>query len=363
MRKKTHWFPFFLLVSALLVLSACASSPASPEDGIEITDTSGYTVKLEKPPERIVIAGRALFMVQDAVYLFPEAVQRVVALERINQSDHDFLPVISDQISETETLEINAGPEQIVALNPDLVIMKGYMASKSNRPLEALGIPSIYLNLETPEMFYQDIRILGQVFQNPDRAEEINAFYQDRVAQVNEAVSSIPEDQKSDVLILRYSDRGGETAFFLPPSNWIQTRLAEEAGGKPVWVSGEAESGWQVVSFEQVAAWNPDQIYLIDYGSEASQVVERLKADSLWRELQAVQDDQLYAFPSDFYSWDQPDTRWILGLQWLATKIHPEQTAQLDIMGEARSFYTMLYGLDDAAFEAEVLPLLRGNLP
>ncbi len=363
MRKKTPWFPFFLIVSALLLLSACASSQASPEDVIEMTDTSGYTVELEKPPQRIVIAGRALFMVQDAVFLFPEADQRVVALERINQSRYDFLPVISDQINETETLETNAGPEQIAALNPDLVIMKGYMASKANRPLDALGIPSIYLNLETPEMFYQDIQVLGQVFQNPGRAEEINTFYQERVAQINEAVSSIAEDQKPDVLVLRYSDRGGETAFFVPPSNWIQTRLAEDAGGKPVWASGEAESGWQVVSFEQIAAWNPDQIFLIDYGGEATQVVERLKADSLWGELQAVQNDQLYAFPSDFYSWDQPDTRWILGLQWLATKIHPEQTADLDIMEEVRSFYAVLYGLDNATLEAEVLPLLRGDIP
>jgi iron complex transport system substrate-binding protein len=204
---------------------------------------------------------------------------------------------------------------------------------------------------------------LGQVFQNPGRAEEINAFYQERVAQVNEAVGGIPEDQKPDILILRYSDRGGETAFFVPPSNWIQTRLAEDAGGKPVWASGEAESGWQVVSFEQIAAWNPDQIFLIDYGGEATQVVERLKADSLWGGLQAVQNDQLYAFPSDFYSWDQPDTRWILGLQWLATKIHPEQTADLDIMEEVRSFYAVLYGLDNATLEAEVLPLLRGDIP
>ncbi len=328
---------------------------------MEITDTSGYTARLEKPPHRIVIAGKAIFMVQNAVYLFPEASRRVVGLESRNQSAFNFLPVISD-MAEMETLEMNAGPEQVAALQPDLVLMKSYMAEKFEQPLGALGIPALYLDLETPEAFYQDIQVLGQVFQNPERAEEINNFYQEGVAQVQEAVADVGEDQKPRVLLLRYSEKGGETAFYVPPAAWIQTTLVEKAGGRPVWTDGGEGGGWNVVTLEQIAAWDPDQIFLIDYAGEASQVVDRLQSDSLWGELKAVQANHLYAFPSDFYSWDQPDTRWILGLQWLATKIHPDRAAQIDIRAEVKRFYTVLYGLDEATLEAEVLPLLAGDL-
>ena len=76
-----------------------------------------------------------------------------------------------------------------------------------------------------------------------------------------------------------------------------------------------------------------------------------------------MQNDQLFAFASDFYSWDQPDTRWILGLQWLATKIQPDLTAEIDILEEVNLFYSVLYGLDQDTIDAEVLPNLKGDLP
>ncbi|MFV1949498.1 MAG: hypothetical protein ACC633_06140 [Anaerolineales bacterium] len=79
--------------------------------------------------------------------------------------------------------------------------------------------------------------------------------------------------------------------------------------------------------------------------------------------MRAVKNDQLFAFAFDFYSWDQPDTRWILGLQWLATKIYPDLTGEIDILAEVNSFYSELYGMDQDTIDAEVIPRLSGDLP
>ena len=76
-----------------------------------------------------------------------------------------------------------------------------------------------------------------------------------------------------------------------------------------------------------------------------------------------MQDNKLFAFAFDFYSWDQPDTRWILGLQWLATKIHPDLTAEINIMEEVNAFYSELYNLELEVIETEVVPILTGDLP
>jgi len=92
-------------------------------------------------------------------------------------------------------------------------------------------------------------------------------------------------------------------------------------------------------------------------------VVENLKQNPIWNNLQAVQNDQLYAFAFDFYSWDQPDTRWILGLEWLATKIAPDQTAEIDILAEVNAFYQEMYFLDQETIDSQVLPLLSGDIP
>ena len=346
-----------------LIVAGCAVIPGfSPSAAeITITDATGHVVTLPENPERIAIAGRATVMVQDAIYLFAEAQDRVVALESRNQSAFAFLPVVDPALDDKEILEKNIGPEQIAAVRPDLVVLKNFMAESIGEPLEQLEIPVVYLDLETPEAFYRDIEVLGEVFGNPERAVEINSYYQTRVTDVEEMVSDAID--KPTVLMLRYNEDGGEVAFNVPPASWLQTRLVETAGGDPIWDDLEGGSGWTVVNLEQIAAWDPEMIFLIDYAGNASDIVVQLKNNSLWQNLRAVTEDQLFPFGYDFYSWDQPDTRWILGLQWLATRIHPDLTGDLDILEEVNSFYHSLYFLDQETIDREVLPILSGDLP
>ncbi len=86
------------------------------------------------------------------------------------------------------------------------------------------------------------------------------------------------------------------------------------------------------------------------------QVLEKLQADPNWQALRAVKDGKLYAFPGDLYLWDQPDPRWILGLTWLAGKLHPDRFPGLDMTAEAKTFYQTLYGLDADFVEQNIIP-------
>jgi iron complex transport system substrate-binding protein len=350
-----------LLITALFLGACSALTGREPAQPLEITDSTGHTVALEELPDRIAIAGKATVMVQDTIFLFEEALDRVVALENRRQSAYRFLPVVDPGLDDKQFFEMNAGAEQIAAVNPDLVIMKNFMAEQLGEPLAQLDIPVMYLDLENPEAFYQDVETLGKVFGNPERAEEINQFYRSRVEQVQELV---PEDApRPDVLVVEYSEDGGEVAFSVPPVSWLQTRMVELAGGRPIWQELEVSGGWTVITVDQIAAWDPDQIFLIDYQGNASQVAADLREDPIWSGLQAVQNDQLYAFAFDYYSWDQPDTRWILGLQWLAGKIQPQTAAEIDMLEQVEQFYSVMYRLDDETIETEVMPKLRGDIP
>lgn len=356
----------FLLVFTMvaLLLSSCSALGLSPDDSnITITDSTGHTVTLAGLPERIVIAGRATIMVQDAIFLFEEANEKVIGIEDRNQSLYAFLPMIDPSLDSKGVLESKAGPEQIAALQPDLVILKNSMVEQLGTPLETINIPVLYLDLETPDAYYKDIATLGQIFGDQDRAEDVLDFYQSRVDQITQAVSGLDSDQKPDVLILEYSDKGGEVAFNVPPTTWLQTAIVEMAGGTPIWVDDAEGGGWMIVTIEQIAAWDPDQIFVIDYGGKASDVVAGLKTDPLWSELNAVQNGQIFAFAYDVYSWDQPDTRWILGLEWLATKIQPQLFSDIDILSEVETFYSQLYRMDETSIEENILPLLTGDIP
>jgi len=351
-----------LLLITILLTAGCSVIPGLSQP-IEITDSTGHTATLDGVPDRIAIAGKATIMVQDTIFMFEDAREKVIALENRNQSAFSFLPIIDPGLEEKEIFEKNVGPEQIAAVQPELVLMKSFMAEQLGEPLGQLNLPVLYLDLETPEAFYKDIHTLGQVFGKEKRAEEITEFYQSRVAKIEENLAVVAENEKPDVLILQYSDRDGEIAFKVPPVSWLQTRLVEISGGNPVWKDLETGGGWVVVNLEQIAAWDPDQIFIVSYDGNASGVKADLMENSIWSNFRAVQNDQMFAFAYDFYSWDQPDSRWILGLQWLATKIQPELSTNIDILEEINMFYSFLYGLDQDAIEADVIPHLTGDLP
>ena len=174
-----------LMLVFILALSACTPTHAPANASITIVDAQGRTITLPAAPQRIVIAGRASALLADAVYLFPEAEDRVVAFSTTSQGTGDFISVLDPNFADKAAFGTDVGPEQVVAFTPDLVIMKSYMAEKLGTPLEALGIPVIYLDLETPEQYTRDLNILGQVFQNEARASELTTYYADVVQRVN----------------------------------------------------------------------------------------------------------------------------------------------------------------------------------
>ncbi len=329
--------------------------------GITIKDALGRQVTLASAPQRIVITGKALFMLADAAYAFPEALQRVVGLGNAGQGSGNFIKLIDPNYDQKAVLAGDAGAEQVAALKPDLVILKSYLAEKVGKPIEQLNIPVVYVDFETPEQYVRDLAIFGEVFQDPDRAKTLQDYYQSKIQQVTNAVEKATT--KPRVLLLYYSDKDGKVAFNVPPLEWIQTQMVKMAGGEPVWAEANPAKGWTQVTLEQIAAWDADQIYIISYFKNPSEVVKQLKDDAAWKAIRAVKENHLYAFAGDLYSWDQPDVRWILGLTWLAGHIHPELFPQLDIVAEAQNFYQTLYGVDQAFFDKNILPAFKGDLP
>ena len=300
-------------------------------------------------------------MVVDAVYIFPEASGRIAALGNAGQGTSNFISLIDPSYAAKATLQQDAGAEQIAAAQPDLVILKSILAETLGKSLEALKIPVVYVDFETPAQYERDLLILGKVFQNEALAQQIAAYYQNKVNEIQAALEGI--NDKPRVLMLYYTDKDGAVAFNVPPMAWMQTQIVQLAGGESVWSSAKPANGWTKMTLEQIAAWDADQIYIISYNKNPSEVVAGLKTDPQWQVLRATQQSHLYAFPGDLYSWDQPDARWILGLSWLAARLHPDRFPQLDIVQETQQFYQTLYGLDAQFFESKIRPTFKGDLP
>ncbi len=343
------------------VLGCRSGGPVTPA-ALTVTDALGRTVTLPAPPRRIAIVGRANFMIADAVYTFPEARERVVAISGTPQGNI-FQALMDPHSAEKVQLKRDPGPEQIAAVHPDLVLMKHFLAKKLGQSVESLGIPVIYMSLETPDTFRREIKMLGILFNNPDRAREVNAFYQRLIETITQRVGSIPPEKRPAVLVLQHSTKGGSTAYKIPPLTWIQTLMVKTAGGRVAWADATLGSRWTVITLEHIAAWNPDQIYIVDYFGDPREAVQQFTQEETARRLRAVQTHHVFAFPKDVVSWDQPDTRWVLGLVWLARHIHPEVFADVDMTRVYLDFYRTLYGLDESTVREHLMPTITGDWP
>ncbi|OQB27013.1 MAG: Fe(3+)-citrate-binding protein YfmC precursor [Chloroflexi bacterium ADurb.Bin180] len=327
---------------------------------ITLVDAAGQTVELKGPPSRVVLVGRAPYMGLHLLYLFPSAWDKLVGLEQKGPTPDDFLPYVDPNWSRKSILAAGPNAEQIAALKPDLVLMKGFLVDGLSKTLAEVKIPSLYLALETPEQFYQDVTNMGKVLGEPQRAEHVVSYYQERLERIKQRTADISEDQKPRVLLLEYTDRGGSLAVKVPARSWMQTIEVQLAGGHPLWLEQATQTdGWTVTNLEQVALWNPDKIFLvITYTMNARTIVARLKEDPLWSKLKAVQNNELYAFPADLYGWDNADPRWILGVNWLATRMYPERFSDIDMNAEIYQLFG-LFGMDKAAVDEHIMPVVQ----
>lgn len=355
----------FILVVATILLSPVAgqsSSDTSDSETITVTDALGRSVSIPRSPQRVTAAGRAVLMIADAVYLFSNGRERLTAVGRIDQGKGNFLPEIDADYREKQLLQRNAGPEQVAATRPDVVILKDFMKGNLGDAVERLGIPVVYVRLETPEDYRRDIRILGKIFDQSRRAEAIVSYIDERLSYVRSRVESIPSNERPESLFVYYALQGNEAAVNVPPKGWIQTTLLSTAGADPVWESAVSGGGWQTVGIEQILSWNPEEIFVVSYRNDIDDVMQRIRDDRRWSALQAVENGRIHAFPLDYYSWDQPDVRWILGLQWLAKTLHPDHFSDLDMSETVFGFFAFMYDMSRGETQRVVLPILEGDI-
>ena len=107
--------------------------------------------------------------------------------------------------------------------------------------------------------------------------------------------------------------------------------------------AAEIKGGKIDISPEQLIEWNPDIIVAAQYTTEVN--LEDILTDKRWQGIDAVINDNVFWFPSNLTPWDYPSAETILGIKWLAQKLHPEQFKDMDMIEEADEFYKKFYGI------------------
>jgi len=336
---------------------------------ITVTDALGRTVQIALPISKVIITGKGSWPIVTVAYMFPSAKNLLYGLSEL--TDVPLLRMVDPDIESKIVPTMGGIPnvEEIAAENPDVVILKTTMKSRLGDQLEELGINVVYVDLEDLDSYLRDVMVLGKIFGDEAKAEKIVEYYNETYHFVLSRTFTLANDEKPRVLLLYYSAKGGTVSFKVPGERWLQTFMIETAGSYSL--SKESPgTGWNTVSFEQIAEWNPDIIFVVTYSGSpsAEDVKNMLLQDPQWQSMKAVISGKVYAVPHDcnnvgaLGSWDTPGSRWILGLEWMATKIQPSLFQDVNMTEEAKSFYMEMYGLSERD-AATVVEAVCGDFP
>ncbi|MGH0052400.1 MAG: ABC transporter substrate-binding protein [Sphaerochaetaceae bacterium] len=346
--KRRSFFIILCMIPALLFAQGVSEQAMQESNYYQATDANGRTLKLTEKPSKVLIAGKAGIMPANALFLFPEVTDMDLTLPKTDQGLGDFFAFIRPGLDEKPRISQTASVEEIASYQSDLVLTKATHFESIAQKLDQLGIPNFTMNLESYDDWKNEITELGKVLQNTTRAKEILNLYESRMAPIRETASTINEQEKKRVLLLQASTADNTYSYKIAPNDWMQTWMVETIGAEAVWKdANKAANGWSTVSFEQIAAWDPDIIILINYRSPTDQYIGSIYESQVWSSLRAVKERQVKASPNDMMNYIQPVASWILGLQWLAGEVYPEHYPELNMDEEVASFYRDFYNLND----------------
>ena len=247
--------------------TSAQETSSDPEEYGTVTIQNGdRTVTFTEMPEKVVCCH--LYAAENMVML---GLADKIAGKNIPANDAEKpLDELADQFEGIPELE--KSNESVVAAEADLVIGQvsafkddawGSYERLESEGINALTITGTLVQDETVENIYEDIENLGKIFKVEDRAEELIAEMKAQIASVEEAVSSVAEEDKVQVFVLD-TFNGNE---IYTTSSGLESNLIELAGGVNC-TRGMSDSRWFNTSIETLVETNPDIIIINDYGSQ-----------------------------------------------------------------------------------------------
>lgn len=189
--ERNVWKRSVVLVLSFLVLflGACNSgtdsggeeaeseSESSQEDGFTITDQTGKEVTFEEPAEEIVATlpaeAETLFALGEGDRIVARGTYVDYPAEEVEE-----IPLISTYD------EVNA--EEIIALDPDAILLSVGLDEDYIRQLEEAGIKVVQFDAKNIEDVYESINLVGQIVDREDAAQELIEEMQTTFAEIEE---------------------------------------------------------------------------------------------------------------------------------------------------------------------------------
>lgn len=343
-----------LLIAATLFTSANAHAQNATTR--TITDGIGRTVIIPTSIERVICSGSGCLR----LLTYMQQQDMIVGVDALEVKKRTFearpYAIANPQFKTYPVFGEHRGydhPERILALESQpQVIFKTFtsaMGLDADELESKTGIPVIVLpygNLGAErDTFYASLRLMGNVLGTSKRAEELIAFFETTIHDLQQRTENIPQADRPTVFIGGVAFNGAHgfqaTEPSYPPFSFINAKHVADTktnNGVPLRHS--------YVTKEQILAWNPHYLFVdlstMQLGAQADAIHE-LRTDPTYQALDAVQQGHVYGLLP--YNWYAQNFGSILVNAYAIGKlIYPEQFKDISIEQKAKDIYTTLLG-------------------
>lgn len=343
-----------LCLALLFSLTACepggaegdgpAVNPGEDENPVvqaeTVIDAAGREVTVPEKVERIVITCRGGSTNEVAIF---GGADRIVG--QPSQGAYPQLLAMYphfEDLTDPGSFE-DTNIEEVMSLQPDIVFA-GISSPKANAKLEETGLTvyTMQIGWATTETIREEFINMGKLLDNEEQAEKLVAYWDEKLALVEELLQNIPQEERKTVYYT------GKTIEAANSGDWGVSWIEGSGGITVVDSSFNGE-----INVEQVMEWNPDLIITQGGNGKAG-----LLEDERIQELSAIQNRAVYECPIGAFWWDRPSPESPLAFMWLAQTMYPEVMQAVDLKQETLDFYRNFYGyeLSDAEYEGFFFP-------
>lgn len=290
------------------VLTVC--SQPSQAESVKVgktrtfTDDTSFSLHFDTPPERIISVS-------------PSATEIIGVINAdhmlVGVSLYSYYPPSVKNLPKVGSY-VKPNIEQIISLNPDLVVVSFDGVSRSDvNKLRRLNINVAVLRSEKFSDIIKNINWLGEVLQHQKEAKEVAGNLEGRYEQIRSLVKEIPKPSALYSIALDPIISVGAKSFI--------NSLIHDAGG--INISGDIDQAYPKLTVESVIARSPDiLVFSTGMGNELN-MEGQLPFWTRWKNIPAVRDQRFIEIDQDIIN--RPGPRIVQALAFLAQQFHPEK--------------------------------------
>ncbi|KUG18898.1 iron(iii) dicitrate-binding protein [hydrocarbon metagenome] len=348
------------LIAALFMAAGCvdgqAAAPGAEGEETTVTDGFGRTVTVAAPAERVLCSGSG--GLRYLVYL--QGQDLAVGVDSIEKEvraieGRPYVHVYGEMFQDLPLFGEFRGkddPEKVIAISPQVVFKTGStgtsygtsaaeadsLQSRTGIPVVAFPYGSLRDDAEKADMYY-GLRLMGEVIGKQDRAEEVIAYIEETMADLERRTGDIPESEQKTVYIGGVSSAGAHgiisTEPAYPPFLWVHARNVAAGMG-----TAHAD-----VAKEALVDWDPEYIF-IDAGTiqmDNDGAIGQLKTDPALKGLSAVQAGRVYGvLPYNHYNTNYETV--LADAYFIGKTLYPDRFEDIDPEEKADEIYTFFVG-------------------